>query len=76
VVDNIAPVVEVIPADRRGGRMVRVQCPWCSRTHLHGWPAGQPAPGWRVPHCGHGGNYRIPAPVVPAIRRIRVGGTR
>jgi hypothetical protein len=75
VVDNIAPVIEVIPAGRTGGRMVRVLCPWCTRAHLHGWPADEPAPGWRVPHCGRGRDYFIAAPVARAARR-RTGGAR
>ncbi len=47
--------------DRRGVRSVGVRCPFCGRTHRHGWPAGESEPGHRLAHCMLG-DYRIEAP--------------
>jgi len=32
-------------------RTVTVACPYCQRTHTHGWPAGFDTPGVRLSHC-------------------------
>lgn len=38
--------------DRKGRRTVMIICPFCGKSHVHGWPAGQATPpGSRVPHC-------------------------
>jgi len=59
----LAQVVEVHPASRRGGRTVVIDCPHCRKRHVHGFPFGDAAPGWRNAHCGRGRrSYFIPAP--------------
>jgi hypothetical protein len=36
-------------------RLVKIRCPYCRRTHLHGWPYGQSGEHEpRVSHCGNG----------------------
>ncbi len=32
-------------------RTVTVVCPYCRRTHVHGWPFTDPSVGTRVSHC-------------------------
>jgi hypothetical protein len=34
-----------------GNRQVTIRCPFCRRLHFHGWPAGDPEIGHRLPHC-------------------------
>lgn len=47
-------------------RTVTIRCPYCSKRHVHGWPLGDAAPGWRRPHCVDRifdlPDYWIPAP--------------
>lgn len=40
---------------------VTVQCPYCSRIHLHGLPPGESLPTVRQAHCA-GRDYRINPP--------------
>jgi hypothetical protein len=35
----------------KGVRSVTVECPYCGRKHVHGWPVGEPQPGPRISHC-------------------------
>lgn len=70
-----AAVIDV-SLDRRGVRTVTVACPYCGRTHTHGWPEGADAPGVRLAHCGPRRTpWRNPAPTSPAPREYRIGGT-
>ncbi len=32
-------------------RLVTIRCPFCRRTHTHGWPSEAPDVGTRVAHC-------------------------
>lgn len=60
--------VTVRPIHRHGRVhtfIVEVRCPFCGRTHSHGWPPGEPTIGTRRAHCGLG-HYRITEPRVVA----------
>lgn len=59
----LAQVVQVRPASRSGGRTVVIDCPHCRKRHVHGWPFGDAAPGWRNAHCSPRRSYFIPAPL-------------
>ncbi len=65
--NDVAVVIEVVPT-RHGNRMLRVACPRCDGPHLFGWPVGERVPGWRVPHCGIGGDYFVPPPTIGGAR--------
>lgn len=39
-----------VSANRRT-RTITVVCPYCSKTHVHGWPHGDAAVGTRASHC-------------------------
>ncbi|CAN5388708.1 hypothetical protein BH10ACT8_BH10ACT8_11300 [soil metagenome] len=45
----IALVVGVSFARNTGNRIATVRCPFCGRTHTHGWP--ETATPWRLSHC-------------------------
>lgn len=43
-----------VQVSRKGVRTVSVQCPFCNRLHVHGWPltdGDEPAELSRVSHC-------------------------
>lgn len=68
--------VLAVALDRRGVRTVTVACPYCGRTHTHGWPEGEDAPGVRLAHCGPRRTpWRNPAPTSPVPREYRIGAT-
>jgi hypothetical protein len=58
------PVAEVVTVGttRRGGRVVTVRCPHCTKLHVHGWVHGDAEPGMRNAHCLKAAPYFIPAP--------------
>jgi hypothetical protein len=58
---RVAEVVTV-GTTRRGGRVVTVRCPHCTKLHVHGWPVGDAEPGMRNAHCLNAAPYFIPAP--------------
>lgn len=49
--ERLEPRVAAEYVDGRGGREVRVSCPFCGREHYHGAASG----GHRIAHCGRGG---------------------
>jgi len=51
VVHELAVAVVVKVVSRGGVRAVRLRCPFCRRTHTHGWPFEAPDVGLRVAHC-------------------------
>lgn len=59
---SIAIVICVVETDSTRGVVVR--CPFCRKTHQHGWPYGTDEIGDRVSHCltGRGGNYHVASP--------------
>jgi hypothetical protein len=62
----LAPVVDV-SVTKAGATLVRVLCPHCGGTHLHGW-AGDG--GHRASHCsGASGGYVL-ADVLHLIERL------
>lgn len=75
------PVAHVVHVSvgRRGQRTVTVRCPYCERTHVHGWPLNDATPGTRQAHChdradGEHRSYRIvsfDAPVREPRRYLR-----
>lgn len=69
------PVVRAFGVEAgRHARTVHVRCPFCARTHVHGWPYGDATIGARGSHCATrygargirlpdvGGQYWIEAP--------------
>ncbi len=55
--------------ESKSTRGVVVRCPFCRKTHQHGWPYGVADIGDRVSHCfsGQGRNYYVPTPVKMAV---------
>lgn len=46
------PVARVLSVrELRHTRVVSIACPFCRRTHQHGWPLDAPDVGLRVAHC-------------------------
>lgn len=57
------PVARVLSVrELRHTRIVSVACPYCRRTHQHGWPWGMADVGHRVAHCHDRRGYLVPIP--------------
>lgn len=58
-----SPIARVLSVrELQDTRIVSVACPYCRRTHQHGWPWEAPDIGHRLAHCDHPGGYVIPTP--------------
>lgn len=58
-----APIVATVlrVSNTKGTRLVVIDCSFCRKRHVHGWPYNPDDVGLRVAHCGGGRQYRIEA---------------
>lgn len=46
-----APVLHWMRSNSGHTRLAYIRCPYCSKTHQHGWRWDETTPGSRVAHC-------------------------
>jgi hypothetical protein len=69
--DELVHVVPIgVNVIRNKVRTVLIKCPFCLKTHTHGWALGDTEPpGTRIAHCGlgRGDQYFIELPPVVEV---------
>lgn len=63
--DPLPAAVVLAVVNTKTTRDVAVRCPFCGKTHHHGWPYDDPeGPGVRLSHCHPGPHrsYRLELP--------------